>query len=77
MTPISRQEDLCANPLSLDGDHCATPSPLMGEGWGEGEIPLILTFSHQGRRDSSLLAPGFAALSLMGEGWGEGDSPSS
>ena len=36
----------------------------MGEGWGEGEIPLILTFSHQGRRDRCY------PLSLDGRGLG-------
>jgi len=38
----------------------------MSEQRNNHENPLILTFSHQGRRNLTTPSP------LMGEGWGEG-----
>ena len=47
-----------------------TPSPLTGEGWGEGDSPVV------GADPRVRPLPGSHTPSpLTGEGWGEGDSP--
>ena len=51
------------------GPHTTTPSPLTGEGWGEGDTPAV------GADPRVRPLPGSHTPSpSTGEGWGEGDS---
>jgi len=51
------------------------PSPIQGEGWGEGySLPLILTFSPKGG-EGNKEKPGRRALDKWGEGWSKVQPP--
>ena len=66
------QPDPTPSPSTRETDQrgSQTPSPLTGEGWGEGDSPAV------GADPRVRPLPGSHTPSpLTGEGWGEGDSP--